>query len=169
MVVVGTGMYEWRRLCLFQYSCCLQQSLESCRPGATVLPILISSDKTQLTHFRSKSAYPIYLTIGNIPKAIRSKPTQHAQLLMNYILTVQLKHITNQVARCRALANLFHSCMCRVLSPLESYGETGIAMATGDGIWYRCHPILVTFIGDYPKQALVACTSNGRCSKCVVP
>src|ERR1700677_5065598 len=152
-----------------RYSLRFQQSLESRRPGATVLPVIISSDKTQLTLFRSKSAYPIYLTIGNIPKAIRSKPTQQAQLLMGYIPTTRLKHIKNKAARRRALANLFHSCMHRVLLPLESYGETGIAMATGDGIWYRCHPILATFIGDYPEQSLVACTSNGRCPKCMVP
>ena len=119
--------------------------------------------------FQSKSAYPIYLTIGNILKAICSKPTQQAQLLMGYIPTTWLKNIKNKTARCRALANLFHSCMCRVLLPLESYGKTGIVMATGDGIWYHCHPILATFIGDYPKQSLVACTSNGRCSKCTVP
>lgn len=42
-------------------------------------------------------------------------------------------------------------------------------MATGDGIWHRCHPILATFIGDYPEQSLVACTYNGRCPKCIVP
>ena len=59
--------------------------------------------------------------------------------------------------------------MCKVLSPIESYGETGIAMATRDGIWYRCHPILATFIGDYPEQCLVTCTQNGRCPKCMVP
>ncbi|KAI9429347.1 hypothetical protein H4582DRAFT_1826980 [Lactarius indigo] len=41
-------------------------------------------------------------------------------------------------------------------------------MATGDRIWYCCHPIFATFIGDYPKQALVTCTYNGRCPKCIV-
>ena len=88
---------------------------------------------------------------------------------MGYIPTTRLKNIKNKTARRRALANLFHSCMRRVLLPLESYGETGIAMATGDGIWYHCHPILATFIGDYPEQSLIECTSNGRCPKCTVP
>ncbi|KAH8988112.1 hypothetical protein EDB92DRAFT_1817732 [Lactarius akahatsu] len=147
----------------------VQQSLELRKPGATVLPLIISSDKTQLTHFRLKSAYPVYLSIGNIPKDIRSKPTQQAQMLMGYIPATQLKQITNQAARRRALGNLFHSCMCKLLNPIESYGVTGIAMATGDGIWYRCHPILATFIGDYPKQLLVTCTYNGKCPKCTVP
>ena len=59
--------------------------------------------------------------------------------------------------------------MRQILSPLELYGKTGIAMVTSDRIWYRCHPILATFIGDYPEQSPVACTYNGRCPKCIVP
>ena len=35
--------------------------------GATVAPIILSSDKTKLSQFRGdKSAWPVYLTIGNI-------------------------------------------------------------------------------------------------------
>ncbi|KAN0134253.1 hypothetical protein V8E53_008025 [Lactarius tabidus] len=147
----------------------VQQSLESHRPGATVIPIILSSDKTQLTHFQSKSAYPVYMSIGNIPKDIRSKPTQRAQMLLGYIPTTWLEHIKNKAGQRRALANLFHACMHKILSGIEHYGETGIAMATGDGVWYRCHPILATFVGDYPEQSLVACTPYGRCPKCSVP
>lgn len=39
---------------------------------------------------------------------------------------------------------------------------------SADGIWRRCHPIFAVFIGDYPEQALVTCTYNGRCPKCLV-
>jgi hypothetical protein len=46
-------------------------SLEVHHAGATVIPLIISSDKTQLTTFRGKTAYPVYMTIGNIPKNIR--------------------------------------------------------------------------------------------------
>ena len=38
--------------------------------GATVILVVISSDKTQLTLFRGKTAYPVYMTIGNIQKNI---------------------------------------------------------------------------------------------------
>ena len=147
----------------------LQESLESRRPGATVMLVIVSSDKTQLTLFRSKCAYPIYMTISNLPRAIHNKPTMQAQMLIGYIPITQLKHIKNKAARHQALANLFHFCMCKVLLPIESYGVTGVAMATSDGTWYRCHPILATFIGDYPKQLLIACTPSGRCPKCLVP
>ena len=47
-----------------------QVELKKDHPGATIIPLVISTDKTQLTLFRNKSAYPVYLTIGNIPKEI---------------------------------------------------------------------------------------------------
>ena len=111
----------------------------------------------------------MYLTIGNIRKSARRKPSRHAQILIGYIPVTRLEHVKNQAARRRALANLFHSCMQAIVAPITSYGETGIDMMSGDGVWRRCHPILAAFVGDYPEQALVTCTYNGRCPKCTVP
>jgi hypothetical protein len=139
------------------------------QPGATVVPIFLSSDKTQLTLFRGKTAYPIYLVIGNIPKDIRRKPSRSAQMLVGYIPTTKLEGIANKTARRRSLANLYHACMDLVLRPIQTNGERGLAMMSGDGTWRRCHPIFASFIGDYPEQALVTCTYNGRCPKCLVP
>ena len=133
------------------------------------MPLIVSSDKTRLTQFRDKMAYPIYLTIGNIPKDIRRKPSRHAQILIGYIPVTKLVGITSADARRRALANLFHTCMQTVLGPIALYGETGVPMMSGDGIWRRCHPIFANFVGDYPEQVLVTCTYSGRCPKCKVP
>jgi hypothetical protein len=143
--------------------------LERSRPGATIIPLIVSTDKTQLTTFRDKMAYPIYLSIRNIPKHVRRKVTSEAQILIGYIPTSKLTSISGVTARRRAIANLFHSCMKHVLEPIRLYGETGIEMKSGDGVWRRCHPILAVFVGDYPEQALVTCTYNGRCPKCKVP
>jgi hypothetical protein len=30
-------------------------------------------------------AYPVYLTIGNLPKELRQKPSHHAQVLLAYL------------------------------------------------------------------------------------
>jgi hypothetical protein len=136
--------------------------LESHRPGATVVPVIISSDKMQLTLFRGKSAYPVYLTIGNVPKDIRRKPSRCAQILVGYIPTTKLEGITNKTGCRHAVANLYHTCMQLILAPITSHGETGIDMMGGDGTWHRCHPIFVLFIGDYPEQVLVTCTFGGR-------
>jgi hypothetical protein len=59
--------------------------------------------------------------------------------------------------------------MQNVLGPISPYGEIGLEMKCGNGVWRRCHPILASFIGDCPEQALVTCTYNGQCPKCKVP
>lgn len=134
-----------------------------------MIPLLLSTDKTQLTLFGGKTAYPVYMTIGNIPKEIRRKPSRCAQMLIGYIPITKLQGIRNKTARRRALANLFHYCLRILLAPIVPYSKTGLPMMSGDGIWRRCHPILANFIGDYPEQVLVTCTLYGECPKCDVP
>ena len=140
--------------------------LEAKWPGATVVPIMLSSDKTQVTMFRNKAAYPIYMTIGNIPKDIRRKPSHHAQILLAYLPTTRLDHISNQSARRRTLNNLVHACIGHILQPLQLAGNRGMELCGGDGILRRGHPILACYIGDYPEQVLVSGTITGDCPKC---
>ena len=109
------------------------------------------------------------MTIGNIPKEIRRKLSRCAYILIGYIPVTKLEGIANKASRRRALTNLFHGCMEILLGPLASHGVTSLPMSSGDGIWRRCHPILATFIGDYPEQVLVTCTYYGECPKCEVP
>jgi hypothetical protein len=129
----------------------------------------VSTDKTQLTLFRNKSAYPVYLTIGNIPKEIRRKPSARAYVLLGYLPTSKLEGVTNKASRRRMVANLYHSCMGEILKPLQRPGEEGIMMATADGCIRRMHPIFAAFIGDYPEQVLTACTYSGDCPCCDIP
>lgn len=147
----------------------IRSSQAQLRDGATIVPVIISSDKTQLTLFRNKTAYPVYLTIGNIPKEIRRKPSRRAQILLAYLPTTRLQNISSPTSRRRALGNLFHACMTRILAPLKDAGVHGINMATGDGNVHRTHPIFATFVGDYPEQILVTCLKNGDCPTCPIP
>jgi hypothetical protein len=48
-----------------------QEAIEKNTPGATIIPVILSSDKTQVTKFQNKLVYPVYMTIGNIPKEIQ--------------------------------------------------------------------------------------------------
>ena len=59
----------------------------------------------------------MYLGIGNIPKDIRRKPSRTAQMLIGYIPVTKLECISNKTARRRTLANLYHSCMAKLLDP----------------------------------------------------
>ncbi|KAH9846211.1 hypothetical protein C2E23DRAFT_602675 [Lenzites betulinus] len=155
---MNTGKWWWAT----------QAALEKERKGATVIPVIISSDKTQLTLIGNKTAYPVYMTLGNLPKDIRCKPSRGGQILLAYLPTSRLLHISNKAARRRTLANLFHACMSQVLQPLVKTGVDGMLFACGNGIIRRGHPILATFVGDYPEQLLVTGCKNGECAKCNV-
>ncbi|RPD62619.1 hypothetical protein L226DRAFT_458001 [Lentinus tigrinus ALCF2SS1-7] len=155
---MNTGKWWWAT----------QKELEKENPGATVVPVIISSDKTQLTVFGNKTAYLVYMTLGNLPKEVRCKPSRRGQILLAYLPTSRLLHITNKAARRRVLANLFHTCMTRILEPLAPVSVTGMPLASGDGVVRRGHPILAVYVGDYPEQVLVTGCKTGECPKCPV-
>ncbi|KAG1722754.1 hypothetical protein EDB19DRAFT_1898159 [Suillus lakei] len=154
-----TGTWWWNSL----------KKLDEQRPGAIVIPVVISTDKTQVMMFRNKTMYPVYLTIGNIPKEIHHKPSWHAHVLLAYLPTTCLEHITNKALHCRSAANLYHACMARVLLPLENAGLDGLAMCSGDGISHHCHPLFACFVGDYPEQVLASTVNTTECPKCDIP
>ncbi|KAF8327524.1 hypothetical protein F5887DRAFT_898668 [Amanita rubescens] len=153
-----TGAWWWE----------MQTVLEARKPGATIIPLIFSSDRTQVTLFGNKTVYPVYLTIGNLPKDIRRKPSRHGQILVAYLPTTKLKLITNQAARRRMISNLFHSCLHHLMEPLIEVGLNGTKMADGMGVVRRVHPLLAVYVGDYPEQVLVANIKSGECPKCDV-
>ncbi|KDR67060.1 hypothetical protein GALMADRAFT_80270 [Galerina marginata CBS 339.88] len=143
-----------------------QVQSETRRKNITIVPIIISSDKTQLTTFRGKQAYPVYLTIGNLPKHIRRKPSRQGQVLLRYLPTSKLDHIKNKASYRRCLSNLFHHCMQYIVKPLERAGRNRIILTSGDGAARRCFPILAAYVGDYPEQILVGLVKKGKCPIC---
>jgi len=133
----------------------------------TIIPLFISSDKTRVVAFGTKTAYPVYLTIGNIPKELRRKPSRRTHILLGYLPTTPLHHISSVASRRRMLANIFHYCFTRILEPLKSLDKTGpIEMSSGDGTMRRAFPIFACFVGDYPEQVLVSGCKTGDCPKC---
>ncbi|KAG2054587.1 hypothetical protein BDR06DRAFT_989477 [Suillus hirtellus] len=146
-----------------------QKHLDHEHPGATIIPVIISSDKTQVTMFCNKTAYPVYMTIGNIPKDIHWKPSRHAHVLLAYLPMTRLNHVTNKAACRQMLANLYHACVGRILAPLAAAGINGINMRRGDGTVHRGHPLFACFVGDYPEQVLATGIKTTQCPKCNIP
>ena len=142
-----------------------QKAVEKETPGATIIPVHISSDKTLVTSFLGKLVYPVYITIGNVPKEICRKPSMHAQVLFAYLPVARLNHMVGESSKRRASQNLFHACMQRILRPLETAGAEGVRMKSGDGLVCQCHPILAVYAGDHPEQCLVTCTKTTECPK----
>ena len=167
-----TGSWWWEMQVFIEISVLafiihsFQTVLEARKPGASIIPLIISTDRTQVTLFGNKAVYPIYLTIGNLPKDIRRKPSYHGQILAAYLPTTKLKLVTNDAARRRMIFNLFHSCLHYLMQPLVDAGIHGTNMADGMGVVRRVHPLLAAYAGDYPEQVLVTCIKSGECPKC---
>lgn len=136
--------------------------------GATIAPVIIATDKTQLTQFSgSKQAYPVYLTIGNLPAGKRRKPTEMGAILLAYLSTDKLASSTLTAAQKQSkLQELFHESMRHILEPLIEAGKTGVPMTSADGKTRSVHPILACYVADYPEQCLVTTAKSTTCPKC---
>jgi len=122
-----------------------------------IIPILLSTDKTQLTLFWNKNVYPIYIMIGNIPKEICCMPFSQAYVLLGYLPTTWLETVNNQAKKWRLLSNMYHACMTCVTEPLKSAGEGGVNMSTAIGHVHCNHPIFGGFISNYPDGSRFLC------------
>ncbi|KAF7333704.1 hypothetical protein MVEN_02326700 [Mycena venus] len=135
---------------------------------STLCPIIISSDKTQLTRFSGdQQAWPVYLTIGNIDKETRRSPSSHATVLLGYIPVTKLE-IFVKARRSEIAHQLFHDCMRVMLQPLKMAGKDGLRMDCADGFVRKMFLILAAYIADYPEQCLICCCRENSCPRCLV-
>ncbi|KAJ8507713.1 hypothetical protein ONZ45_g9944 [Pleurotus djamor] len=136
--------------------------------GACLAPIIIATDKTQLTQFSgSKAAYPVYMTLGNIAKSVRQKPSRNACVLLGYLSAdkVDGSGLSDKELRLRT-KQLFHSGIRIMLESLMALGKEGVELSDAMGRIRKVHPILAAYVADYPEQCLVCCAKYTSCPKC---
>lgn len=148
-----TGRWWWRK--------------QGSYPGKTLIPLIFSSDKTQLTSFSGdKTAYLVYVTLGNIPNHLRRKPSMHTQVLVGYLPTSKATNIKNEEEASRYHMAMFHAAVSVIMEEVELAMENGgWELECADGFVRPCMPLLACYAADYPEQCLVTCT-NG-CPKCL--
>lgn len=137
-------------------------------PGTVVAPGILSSDKTQLSSVSSdKTAWPVYLSLGNISKDLRCSTSSHAMILIEYLLVAKLTCFS-KAEQPRTSYQLFHNCMRSLLRPLVKVGLSGVDMVCADGFIHMVHPILAAYITDHPEQCLMTYVKENHCLKCLV-
>jgi hypothetical protein len=115
-----------------------------------------------------KSAYPVYLTIANLSKEVRRRPSAHANVLIGYLPTSKLECFKGKKKKTVAGYNLFHRCMRCIVNPLVRAGSDGVRMTCPDGNARLVFPILAAYVADYPEQCKVVCIDQKRCPRCFV-
>ncbi|KAF8596890.1 hypothetical protein BDV93DRAFT_454099, partial [Ceratobasidium sp. AG-I] len=134
--------------------------------GSTVVPVVLASDKTHLTNqMGGKEAWPVYLTIGNIPKDVRKRVSSHSSILIGYLPVTRLSIFKDSN---RGDERLFHECMRILLKPLVDAGRNGVLLPCADGFLRKCFPVLMGYIADNPEQCLISCCKENRCHICTV-
>jgi hypothetical protein len=147
---------------------------QSARPvGDTVVPLVFMSDATHLTNFAgNKKAWPVYMTISNLPAAVRMRPAMQAVVLAA-LLPVPIKlldvaapqradqrthkhHVTQYVLR-------------HLLAPL-CHPEGGVFTALcADANRRRCYTPVSASVADYPEHYDLQNLRHSSCIWCECP
>ncbi|KAI6038367.1 hypothetical protein EDC04DRAFT_2868476 [Pisolithus marmoratus] len=136
--------------------------------SAVVTLVILSSDKTTLSQFSGdKKVWPVYLTIGNIPKDVRQQVSAHVTMLIGYLPVAKLECFQKKSWLLAGYC-LFHHAISLLLCPLADAGHHGREMTCIDGYICQVHPILAVYIMDFPEQCLVACNKESWCPHCLV-
>ncbi|KAG8780467.1 hypothetical protein FRC12_022990 [Ceratobasidium sp. 428] len=137
---------------------------------ATVVPLIIASDKTSLSTLSGgQEAYPVYLTIGNISKTTRRKAKEHATVLIGYLPVDKFEDVKTPEVRARLRADMTHRAMEKLTAPLKTASEHGFKAWCADGRLRHVYRIMAAFVGDWPEQNMMACTNTSGCPICEAP
>ncbi|EJD44702.1 hypothetical protein AURDEDRAFT_33769, partial [Auricularia subglabra TFB-10046 SS5] len=131
--------------------------------GATVAPIIIFVDKTQLcTIVGDAKAYPVYMTLASIDPDVRRNISTGAHILVGYLPVVSFDDADVSEATARNLRlQLFHAAMRAMFEPLRAASEKGMELTSPDGAVRDCYPVLAISALDYPEQCQHTLTRTG--------
>lgn len=134
---------------------------------ATIVPIIIAVDETHRSAMcGGQVAYPVYITIGNIPKSIRRKVNRRATLLLGYLPVDHFTDVADPNERARLRHQLTHDAMAVLMEPLKRAAKEGVVMTCADGRQRRVYPTPAVFEGDWPEQCGIASADEGGCPVC---
>ena len=128
--------------------------------GATLLGVVLSSDKTNISVMSGNCmAHPLLISLANIAPCVHSRTSLHAYLLLALL---PIANFTHKHTRVRSLLQdqLMHQAINIVLSPLQTAAAVGVMMSDPRGNLCYCFTPLATWIADMPEESLIVGTAS---------
>ncbi|KAI6039185.1 hypothetical protein EDC04DRAFT_2517054, partial [Pisolithus marmoratus] len=99
---------------------------EALPPSATLLGVVLSSDKTNISVMSGNCmAHPLLISLTNINACLHSKSSAHAYLLLTLLPITKFTHKTTCV-HSLLQDQLVHQALNIVLSPLKTATSVGV-------------------------------------------
>ena len=131
---------------------------EALPPGATMLGVVLSSDKTNISIMSGNCmVHLVLISLANIDAHIQSKTSLHAYLLLALL---PIAKFTHKDTRVRGLLQdwLVHQSPNIILVPLKIAAQVGIMMNDPMGNLRYCYTLLASWIADMLEEGLLAAT-----------
>jgi len=129
-------------------------------------------DQVNLTNFSGdKKAWPVYLTIGNLPSAQRNSPGSMAVLLLALLPippTLSKSSKADQSQR-KINADTLQDVFELIFAPIQGVAHSCVPIDCADGKVRLCFPILSPWMADHMENVALHWLKSNACSKCGVP
>jgi len=130
------------------------------------------SDQTNLTNLSGdKKAWPVDITIGNLPSARCNSPGSRPVLLLALLQAApKLSKFSKADRRQRKInADTLQDVLELIFAPLQDVAHVGIPIDCANGKIRLCLPILSAWIADHMEKVALHGLKTNAYPKCVVP
>ncbi|KAH9017773.1 hypothetical protein EDB83DRAFT_2321011 [Lactarius deliciosus] len=126
--------------------------------GATLLRVVLSSDKTNISAMTSgRVAHPLLMSLANLHMDFHMKGTNHAFLLLALLPVPNSEHLLQLQMTCGVLENrMVHECLDFILTPLKKATQFGIMMSDPLGSLCYVFTPLASYIVDVAEVVVLA-------------
>lgn len=124
--------------------------------GATILGVILSSDKTNLTSMTGgRVAHPLLISLANLVMDFRAKATNHAFQLLALLPVPKFIH-KDRKTRGVLENRLIHECLDFILKPLKKAAEIGIMLSDPVGSLHYAYTPLAAYIADVAEAVVLS-------------
>ncbi|KAI6118059.1 hypothetical protein F5141DRAFT_1000549, partial [Pisolithus sp. B1] len=136
--------------------------------GATLVPIILGSDKTTISVATGQTDYyPLYLSIRNIHNTLHCAHWNAVILIGFLAMPKTTREHTSTQAFCKFKRQLFHSLLTHILYSLCHPMKEPETILFGDNYYWHVIYALAAYIADYEEQVLLLCIVCNWCLKCL--